>query len=51
MSPDDSLNTLFPLLAETNLPLPVIDENRRLLGIVVRGSVLAGLADAGATND
>ncbi len=51
VSPDDSLNTLFPLLAESNLPLPVIDENRRLLGIVVRGSVLAGLADAGATND
>jgi glycine betaine/proline transport system ATP-binding protein len=46
--PDDPLNTLFPHLAEHTYPLPVLDDDQKLLGIVVRGAVLAGLAERGS---
>jgi glycine betaine/proline transport system ATP-binding protein len=49
VKPDDQLNSLFPLLAESRLPLPVVDEQRVLKGIVVRGAVLAGLAEGGSS--
>ncbi|EGW37186.1 glycine betaine/L-proline ABC transporter ATP-binding protein [Desulfosporosinus sp. OT] len=38
---------IFPVIAESKVPLAVIDEEQRLIGIIVRGSVLAGLADTG----
>jgi glycine betaine/proline transport system ATP-binding protein len=46
--PDDSLNTLFPLLAEHTYPLPVLNDEQKFQGIVVRGAVLAGLAERGS---
>jgi len=48
--PDDPLNTLFPLLAEHSFPLPVLDDEQKLKGIVVRGAVLAALAERGSVN-
>jgi glycine betaine/proline transport system ATP-binding protein len=45
---EDPLNTLFPHLAEHGYPLPVLDDEHKLLGIVVRGAVLAGLAEGGS---
>ncbi|KMY68900.1 glycine/betaine ABC transporter ATP-binding protein [Desulfocarbo indianensis] len=48
--PDDPLNTLFPLLAEHSFPLPVLNDEQKLQGIVVRGAVLAALAERGSVN-
>ncbi len=46
--PDDPLNSLFPLLAKHTFPLPVLDDEQKLMGIVVRGAVYAGLAERGS---
>jgi glycine betaine/proline transport system ATP-binding protein len=49
VKPDDPVNTLFPIMAETARPVPVVDENGKLKGIVVRGNLLAGLAEGGSS--
>ncbi|RUS46188.1 glycine betaine/L-proline ABC transporter ATP-binding protein [Cohnella sp. AR92] len=41
--PDVRLNELFDLVSETRIPVAVTDESNRLLGIIVRGAVLAAL--------
>jgi len=38
---------IFTVIAESKVPLAVIDEEQRLIGIIIRGSVLAALADTG----
>ena len=38
---------IIQVIAESKVPLAVIDEERRLIGIIIRGSVLAALADTG----
>ena len=38
---------IFTIIAESKVPLAVIDEEKCLLGIIIRGSVLAALADTG----
>ena len=38
---------IFPVIAESKVPLAVIDDEQRLIGIIIRGSVLAALADIG----
>ncbi len=43
--PDEPVRNIFPLVAENNNPVAVMDEQHRLRGIVVRGSVLAALAE------
>ncbi len=45
VSPDTSANDLFPLLAETSFPLAVVDENDRLKGVIIKGSLLAKLSE------
>ncbi len=42
-SPDVVISEIIPILADSKLPLAVVGENERLLGAVVRGSLLAGL--------
>ncbi|WP_025688827.1 quaternary amine ABC transporter ATP-binding protein [Paenibacillus zanthoxyli] len=42
--PDVLLNELFELMAESHLPLAVVDERDRLKGIVIKGAVLSALA-------
>ncbi|MBM4764514.1 glycine betaine/L-proline ABC transporter ATP-binding protein ProV [Bacillus sp. B15-48] len=44
VSPDTLIADLLEQVATTSIPLTVIDENHRLLGIIVRGAVLAALA-------
>lgn len=41
---DTLLNDLFEPMNESNIPLSVIDENNRLLGIVVRGAIIGALS-------
>ncbi len=45
VSSDTSAIELFPLLAESNDPVAVIDENERMQGIVNRATLLGAIAD------
>ncbi|WP_026184028.1 quaternary amine ABC transporter ATP-binding protein [Desulfitobacterium hafniense] len=38
---------ILPVMANTKVPLAVVDEEEHLMGIIVRGAVLAALAEAG----
>lgn len=38
---------IIPLLARLHYPIPVIDEKHRLRGVVIKGSLLAGLSERG----
>ncbi|MEN6474645.1 MAG: glycine betaine/L-proline ABC transporter ATP-binding protein [Syntrophaceae bacterium] len=44
ISPDTLATDMLPLLA-VNSPLPVVDGDDRLLGVIVRGSLLAALSE------
>jgi len=44
--PDTLLNDLFEKVSNVRIPLAVTDDGGKLLGIVIRGSVLAALAGA-----
>lgn len=43
-APDTLLNELFDQVSQAKVPVAIIDEQRRLLGIVIRGAVLAALS-------
>ncbi|WP_226036117.1 quaternary amine ABC transporter ATP-binding protein [Aquibacillus saliphilus] len=49
--PDTPLKEMFALMTGKNLPLAVVDENSKFKGIVVRGTVMAKLAEGGIAND
>ncbi|MFN2339749.1 MAG: glycine betaine/L-proline ABC transporter ATP-binding protein [Halanaerobium sp.] len=42
--PDESVNDLFSKIADINKPLPVLDEEQKLKGIIVKTNVVANLA-------
>lgn len=42
--PDTSLSELLPVATQAKYPIAVVNENNRLLGIIVRSTVLAGIA-------
>lgn len=44
---DEPLHNLFAMFSEKSFPIAVIDEQQRLLGVVVKGAVLDELARAG----
>jgi glycine betaine/proline transport system ATP-binding protein len=44
VSPDTLLHKLFDLVAFSPVPVAVVNEQKRLLGVVVKGAVLGGLA-------
>ena len=45
------IQDIFQVIAESKVPPAVIDEEHRLIGIIMRGSVLAALADTGGENN
>ena len=45
--PDEPLQNLFAMFSEKSYPIAVVDEQQRLLGVVVKGAVLDELARAG----
>ncbi|MFO7718400.1 MAG: quaternary amine ABC transporter ATP-binding protein [Thermodesulfobacteriota bacterium] len=47
VSPDVAANDLFAELSEIPYPLAVVDEEKRLRGVIVRGTILAALSDRG----
>lgn len=46
VSPDTPASELIPLLAEKKFhyPIPVVDEENRLKGVIIKGSLLAGIS-------
>lgn len=47
VGPDEALNSLFGMFSQRSVPIAVVDDNGRLLGVVVKGAVLDELAKAG----
>lgn len=50
-SPDVTLLDLIPMAITARVPIAVVNENRKLLGIIVRVSVLSGLIAKGDENN
>ena len=50
VAPSDYLKELVPVAAQTEHPIPVVDDGGRILGQVDRGALLAGMAE-GLMND
>lgn len=46
VDPDTPLEDILPVMANLNLPAAVVDKNRKLLGTVVRGAIVGGLAES-----
>lgn len=44
VSPDTLLNELFEVTSSARVPLAVVDDQHRLMGVIVRGAVLGALA-------
>ncbi len=47
VDPDKSVQEIFPIIANTSFPIVVADENKKLLGIIIKGTILAKLAGKG----
>lgn len=47
VGPDEPLHNLFAMFSDKSFPIAVVDDSRRLLGVVVKGAVLAQLAETG----
>ncbi|MBS3811207.1 MAG: glycine betaine/L-proline ABC transporter ATP-binding protein [Halanaerobiales bacterium] len=45
--PEDNLKKLFADIADLNVPLPVTNDDNKLLGVIVKTNVLANLASEG----
>ncbi|MDY6825093.1 MAG: glycine betaine/L-proline ABC transporter ATP-binding protein [Thermodesulfobacteriota bacterium] len=43
VQPDTPLEEIMPLMVDLHVPVAVVDEDNKLVGIIVRGSILAGL--------
>ncbi|GIO23955.1 glycine betaine/L-proline ABC transporter ATP-binding protein [Oceanobacillus sp. J11TS1] len=50
VAPETSMQEIFPMIYDTPVPLAVVEESGRLNGIIVRGAVLAALANDGEVN-
>ncbi|MGM0984386.1 MAG: quaternary amine ABC transporter ATP-binding protein [Pseudomonadota bacterium] len=46
VGPEEPLHNLFAMFSEKSFPIAVVDDNRKLLGVVVKGAVLDELARA-----
>ncbi len=46
VGPDEPMHHLFAMFTEKSFPIAVVDERKRLLGVVVKGAVLDELAQA-----
>jgi glycine betaine/proline transport system ATP-binding protein len=47
IDPDTPVNEIFPVIATAAYPIVVADENKKLLGIIIKGTILAKLAGKG----
>lgn len=44
VQPDTPISEIIPMIADSRYPLPVVDEDARLKGLIMRGLVLLALA-------
>jgi glycine betaine/proline transport system ATP-binding protein len=44
VSPDTLLGDMFELTSSAKVPVSVVDENGKLLGVIIRGALLGALA-------
>ncbi len=51
ISPDMPLLEVMPKMVDLRFPIAVVGENDKFLGMIVRGSILAGLTERGGNND
>jgi len=51
VAPEQPIEEILPVVANAKAPLAVTDEEHRLLGVIVRGSVLEALASKGGEPD
>ena len=51
VGPEEPMQNLFALFSEKSFPIAVVDEQQRLLGVVVKGAVLDELAQAADLGD
>ena len=49
--PETTLNDLFEMAANTVIPVAVVDEDQKLKGLIVRGSLLSGLVKEGTVDE
>ncbi|PTN38452.1 glycine betaine/L-proline ABC transporter ATP-binding protein [Desulfonatronum sp. SC1] len=49
--PETPAADLIPIMANLPHPLPVVSADGRLMGVIIRGSLLAALAERGRNND
>jgi glycine betaine/proline transport system ATP-binding protein len=47
VNPDTPASELFEIIHNLPYPLGVIDENKKLKGVIIRGTLLAALAEGG----
>jgi glycine betaine/proline transport system ATP-binding protein len=47
VGPDTPVQEIFPVIAESRYPIAVVDDDKRFLGMIVRGSIIAGLSEGG----
>jgi glycine betaine/proline transport system ATP-binding protein len=47
VTPDTQASELFEILHDLPYPLGVVDENKKLKGVIIRGTLLAALAEGG----
>jgi glycine betaine/proline transport system ATP-binding protein len=45
VGPDTPANELFPLLVENRNPVAVVNDRNRLMGVIIKGSLLGALAE------
>ncbi|WP_152657492.1 glycine betaine/L-proline ABC transporter ATP-binding protein [Oceanobacillus sp. CFH 90083] len=50
VSPDTPMQEIFSMIYDTPVPIAVVEDSGRLNGIIVRGAVLAALANDGEVN-
>lgn len=47
VTPDTPIQEILPKIADIRYPIAVVDEEEQLIGVIVRGSVIAALAERG----
>lgn len=47
VDPDMPVQEIFPIIAQKSVPIVVADEDKKLLGIIIKGTILAKLAGKG----
>lgn len=47
-APDSNVSDILPIMVDSRYPVAVVDQDKHLIGAIVRGSILAGLAEGGS---